>query len=122
MLLVPAMPNSDDAILLWVEEELRRHRMMQNSARSDLKATVVAPTAVKATAPAAVAVAVSQAVHVYGSMRMGAEPNSGAMGPLARKPLGPVLPGVTSARVGLLPGLRTEDMLKYNGVGGYVAF
>lgn len=40
----------------------------------------------------------------------------GAMGPLADHPFTSVQPGVTDARVGLLPGLRTAEMLKFNGV------
>lgn len=120
--LAPSMPNSDEALLLWVEGELRRRRVTDASAGSDLMTMAMAPTAVEATAPAAaVAVAVSQAVQL-GFRALSEAFESAAMGPLAGKPLGAVLPGVTSARVGLLPGLRTADMLKYNGVRGYVTF
>lgn len=112
-----ARENSPLTLLLWADEELRRRQVLKESLAS-LRAAPPS-TAVAAPAPApAVAMAVSQAVQLHGSMGMQTGPEAGAMGPLASKPVGAVLPGVTSARVGLLPGLRTADMLKYSGVGG----
>lgn len=102
------MPDTD-ALLLWAEEELRRRRALGASVGSrPMKAPPTPP--VGASAPV-----VAMAVQL-GSRALGEAPEAGAMGPLAGEPIGAVLPGVTAARVGLLPGLRTSDMLKYNGV------
>lgn len=106
------------ALLLLADEELRRRRQVAKAVETmpASHAPVAPPAAVASTAPA-VAMAVSRALQ-RGRPAAAPEPKAVAVGRLAGDPLGPVLPGVTSARVGLLAGLRTQDMLKYNGVRG----
>ena len=95
---MPTMPGGGDAqaatdtlaLLLQADQELRRRAM-----------------AVPSTAPA---------VDATTAAALSSAPGPMAVGPLAGKERVVVLPGVTTARVGLLPGLRTPAMLKFNGV------
>jgi hypothetical protein len=124
---MPTMPGgggdaravvSPMALLLQAEEELRRRAMA---------AAAAAPTTTARAAPAAAALPASvaavaphpQAFHVgLGPLALpsATPPDPPSSGPLAGDVPLTVLPGVTGARVGMLSGLRTPHMLKFNGV------
>lgn len=108
----PIMPGGDMALLLKADEALRQHQGLASFA--PVARVVAAAATVPFVHPPA---GHRHLAHMGGLPCEQEEPQpAGALGPLAEHPFTNVQPGVTAARVGLLPGLRTSEMLKFNGV------
>lgn len=113
-------------ILLMADEELQRHAAIADLASAAAAhfaasslAVPVRPGATVA-APQVCAPAKDRVAHPKPALPKQQCPGAKLTAPVAIGVLGGLpkgyLPGVTGAKVGLLPGLRTEDMLEYYGV------